>query len=111
MTSGTDFHMGEATGSQTFEEIVKWAYGTLPQKIRDLPDFPGIQVVDEPPADVLKSLRATATPHMQRCAPLQSWSYQKVVLTYHVLVAGVPGPLIKGDRLACSARGALRIIW
>src|SRR5262249_8824450 len=28
----------------------------LPQKIRDLPDFPGIQVVDEPPADVLKEM-------------------------------------------------------
>lgn len=49
--------MGEATSSQTFEEIVKWAYSTLPRKIRELPDFPGIQVVDEPPADVLKSIR------------------------------------------------------
>jgi hypothetical protein len=39
----------EATGSETFEDIVEWAYSTLPQKIRDLPDFPGIQVVDEPP--------------------------------------------------------------
>ena len=57
MTSGTDFHMDEATGSQAFEETVKWAYSTLPQKIRDLPDFPGIQVVDEPPPDVLKRIR------------------------------------------------------
>jgi predicted Zn-dependent protease with MMP-like domain len=57
MTSGTDFHMDEATGSQTFEEIVNWAYSTLPQEIRDLPDFPGIQVVDEPPEDVLKRIR------------------------------------------------------
>lgn len=57
MISSTDFHMGEAIGSQTFEEIVKWAYSTLPQKIRELPDFPGIQVVDEPPVDVLKSVR------------------------------------------------------
>jgi len=42
------------TGSESFEEIVEWAYGTLPQKIKDLPDFPGIQVVNEPPEDVLK---------------------------------------------------------
>ncbi len=41
---------------QSFEEIVEWAYSTLPQKIRDLPDFPGIQVVDEPPADVLEDI-------------------------------------------------------
>ena len=46
--------MAEATNSETFEEIVEWAYSTLPQKIRALPDFPGIQVVDEPPEDILK---------------------------------------------------------
>jgi predicted Zn-dependent protease with MMP-like domain len=49
--------MSEGTGSQTFEEIVKWAYSTLPRKIRELADFPGIQIVDEPPPDVLKSVR------------------------------------------------------
>jgi len=49
--------MAEPTiGSDAFEEIVQWAYSTLPQKIRDLPDFPGIQVVDEPPPDVLKDV-------------------------------------------------------
>ena len=41
---------------ETFEEIVDWAYRTLPSKIRDLPDFPGIQVVDEPPPDVLEDI-------------------------------------------------------
>jgi predicted Zn-dependent protease with MMP-like domain len=46
--------MTEATNSESFEEVVEWAYGTLPQEIRDLPDFPGIQVADEPPEDVLK---------------------------------------------------------
>jgi predicted Zn-dependent protease with MMP-like domain len=45
----------EATGSETFEDIVEWAYSTLPQKIRDLPDFPGIQVVDEPPEFYLET--------------------------------------------------------
>jgi predicted Zn-dependent protease with MMP-like domain len=48
--------MAEFTGSETFEQIVQWAYSTLPQEIRDLPDFPGIQVVDEPPGDVLKDI-------------------------------------------------------
>jgi predicted Zn-dependent protease with MMP-like domain len=54
----------EKTGSESFEEIVEWAYSTLPQEIRDLPDFPGIQVADEPPEDVLKrrnSPRGTET--------------------------------------------------
>src|ERR1700674_779211 len=48
--------MADTASPESFEEIVEWAYSTLPQKIRDLPDFPGIQVVDEPPADVLEDI-------------------------------------------------------
>jgi predicted Zn-dependent protease with MMP-like domain len=48
--------MADTTNPKNFEEIVEWAYGTLPQKVRDLPDFPGIQVVDEPPTDVLHDI-------------------------------------------------------
>src|SRR5215475_12173757 len=48
--------MAGTANPKSFEQIVEWAYGTLPQKIRDLPDFPGIQVVDEPPADVLEDI-------------------------------------------------------
>jgi predicted Zn-dependent protease with MMP-like domain len=46
--------MAEAINSESFYEIVEWAYSSLPQEIKDLPDFPGIQVADEPPKDVLK---------------------------------------------------------
>jgi predicted Zn-dependent protease with MMP-like domain len=45
--------MDDTINPESFEEIVQWAYSTLPQKVRGLPDFPGIQVVDEPPAGVL----------------------------------------------------------
>ena len=48
--------MADTVNPESFEEIVEWAYRTLPQKIRNLPDFPGIQVVDEPPADVLDDM-------------------------------------------------------
>jgi predicted Zn-dependent protease with MMP-like domain len=48
--------MAHSTNPESFEEIVEWAYGTLPPKIRELPDFPGIQVVDEPPAEVLEGI-------------------------------------------------------
>ena len=48
--------MADTTNPKIFEEIVEWAYSTLPQKIRDLPDFPGIQVAEEPPADVLEDI-------------------------------------------------------
>jgi predicted Zn-dependent protease with MMP-like domain len=47
--------MAEPVNPRTFDEIVDWAYSTLPQKIKDLPDFPGIQVADEPPEEYLKT--------------------------------------------------------
>ncbi len=46
--------MAEAPKTESFEEIVDWAYNTLPQTIKDLPDFPGIQVAEEPPEEILK---------------------------------------------------------
>lgn len=49
--------MTEPSTDDPFEKIVEWAYSTLPEKIRNLPDFPGIQVVGEPPEDVLKEIR------------------------------------------------------
>jgi predicted Zn-dependent protease with MMP-like domain len=48
--------MTEASNRASFEKIVEWAYGTLPEKVRDLPDFPGIQVVDEPPKEMLEAM-------------------------------------------------------
>jgi predicted Zn-dependent protease with MMP-like domain len=48
--------MAHTTSPDSFDELVQWAYSTLPQKIRRLPDFPGIQVVDEPPAEVFKEM-------------------------------------------------------
>jgi len=48
--------MTEVSNSAGFEQIVEWAYGTLPEKIRNLPDFPGIQVTDEPPEEMLAKM-------------------------------------------------------
>ena len=48
--------MEDTTTQEDFEKIVEWAYSTLPQKIRRLPDFPGIQVVDEPPAEMFAEI-------------------------------------------------------
>ena len=48
--------MEDTTTPEDFEKIVEWAYSTLPQKIRRLPDFPGIQVVDEPPPEVFAEM-------------------------------------------------------
>jgi predicted Zn-dependent protease with MMP-like domain len=48
--------MTEASNRASFEKIVEWAYSTLPEKIRSLPDFPGIQVADEPPAEMFEKM-------------------------------------------------------
>ena len=48
--------MGDIANPKSFDEIVEWAYHTLPKKIRNLPDFPGIQVVDEPPPEVFEGM-------------------------------------------------------
>jgi len=48
--------MADTVNPESFEAIVERAYRTLPQKIKKLRDCPGIQVVDEPPADVLKDI-------------------------------------------------------
>jgi predicted Zn-dependent protease with MMP-like domain len=49
--------MAESTmSSEVFAEIVQWAYSTLPEKVRNLPDFPGIQVADEPPEEMFQKM-------------------------------------------------------
>lgn len=48
--------MHQGTDPENFERLVEWAYNTLPQEVRALPDFPGIQIADEPPKDVLKDI-------------------------------------------------------
>jgi predicted Zn-dependent protease with MMP-like domain len=48
--------MTEGTDPATFEKIVEFAYNSLPQKVKDLPDFPGIQVVDEPPKEMFEEM-------------------------------------------------------
>ncbi|HET9839233.1 MAG TPA: metallopeptidase family protein, partial [Candidatus Angelobacter sp.] len=50
--------MAGTANPEGFEAIVEWAYSTLPEKVRRLPDFPGIQVLDEPPAEVLQDISA-----------------------------------------------------
>jgi predicted Zn-dependent protease with MMP-like domain len=48
--------MTEASSSASFEQIVEWAYSTLPEEIRQLPDFPGIQIVEEPPEEMFATM-------------------------------------------------------
>jgi predicted Zn-dependent protease with MMP-like domain len=104
--------MTEIANSETFEEIVEWAYGTLPQKVRDEPDFPGIQVAEEPPADLLKKKNLPPGSELLGC-------YSGVVRTkrslYQVMMAPELIFVFRGPILRCS-RGNLRgevkrVVW
>jgi predicted Zn-dependent protease with MMP-like domain len=48
--------MTDASNSSGFEQIVQWAYSTLPEEIRNLSDFPGVQVADEPPEEMFAKM-------------------------------------------------------
>ena len=48
--------MTEPSNTASFERIVQWAYSTLPEEIRNLSDFPGIQVADEPPVEMFEGM-------------------------------------------------------
>ena len=97
---------------ETFDEIVEWAYSTLPQKVKDQPDFPGIQVAEEPPEDVLKKKNWPRGTEMLGC-------YSGVVRTKqsHMQMKVAPDLIFvfRGPILRCS-RGNLRaevkrVVW
>jgi predicted Zn-dependent protease with MMP-like domain len=48
--------MTEPSNTARFEKIVQSAYSTMPELIRNLPDFPGIQVVDEAPLGMFERM-------------------------------------------------------
>jgi predicted Zn-dependent protease with MMP-like domain len=48
--------MTDGSNNASFEKIVEWAYSTLPEKVRNLPDFPGIQVADEPTEEIFANV-------------------------------------------------------
>ncbi len=104
--------MAAAINSESSDEIVEWAYNTLPQKIRDQPDFPGIQVAEEPPEDVLRKKNWPRGTEMLGC-------YSGVVRTKqsHLQMRVAPDLIFvfRGPILRCS-RGNLRaevkrVVW
>ena len=104
--------MPERPHRETFEELVEWAYGTLPPKVKDLPDFPGIQILDEPPEEVLKEKGLGPGGELLGC-------YSGFVRTkqQHNLMQRAPNLIFvfRGPILRCS-RGNLRaevkrVVW
>jgi predicted Zn-dependent protease with MMP-like domain len=104
--------MAEAINPKRFEEIVDWAHSTLPQKIRDLPDFPGIQVADEPPEEVLRKKKL---PPGRELLGLYSGIYRTERLHNQIRIAPDLIFVFSGPIQRCS-RGDLRaevkeVVW
>jgi len=108
--------MPEPTNSDSFEDIVQWAYSTLPQRIRDLPDFPGIQVVDEPPEQVFKDVAKRRNwPAGTELLGLYSGVYRTERQHLHQRIAPDLIFVFRGPILRCS-KGNLRaevkrVVW
>jgi predicted Zn-dependent protease with MMP-like domain len=108
--------MPATANPETFDQIVEWAYTTLPQKIKDLPDFPGIQVVDEPPPDVFQDM---STRKKWRCGTELLGLYSGTLRTKRSLTELKYAPdlifVFRGPILRCS-QGDLRaevkrVVW
>jgi len=104
--------MAENRQSESFEQIVEWAYRTLPEEIRRLPDFPGIQVADEPPAAILKRKNRPDRKELLGC-----YSGVRRTVRQHNDVRLAPDLIFvfRGPILRCS-RGDLRaevkeVVW
>jgi predicted Zn-dependent protease with MMP-like domain len=104
--------MPEAPKTESFEEIVDWAYNTLPPNVKSLPDFPGIQVAEEPPEEILKAKNWAPGVEMLGC-------YTGVVRTKEQVGMIRMAPdlifVFRGPILRCS-RGNLRaevkrVVW
>ena len=108
--------MSESANSESFEDIVQWAYSTLPQEIRDLPDFPGIQVSEEPPEDVLKDVAKRKNwPKGTEMLGLYSGVYRTERQHFQTRIAPDLIFVFRGPILRC-AKGDLRaevkrVVW
>jgi predicted Zn-dependent protease with MMP-like domain len=108
--------MTEASSRAGFEKIVEWAYSTLPEKIRNLPDFPGIQVVDEPPEGMFEKMSETRN---WPCGTELLGCYSGVSRTkrQHNLVQSAPNLIFvfRGPILRCSKENlpaeVKQVVW
>jgi predicted Zn-dependent protease with MMP-like domain len=108
--------MPQSTKPEDFDEIVQWAYSTLPKEIRDLPDFPGIQVVDEPPEDVLSDVaKRRSWPKEREMLGLYSGIHRTERQHFQTRIAPDLIFVFRGPILRCST-GDLRaevkqVVW
>jgi predicted Zn-dependent protease with MMP-like domain len=104
--------MADATNAESFEEMVEWAYNSLPQEIRDLPDFPGIQVAEEPPAEILKKKNWPPRTEMLGCytGVYRTERSHNQLRTSPDLIFVFRGPILRCSRGDLRAE-VKRVVW
>lgn len=104
--------MAEAPQTESFEEIVDWAYNTLPQTIKDLPDFPGIQVAEEPPEEILKKKNWRPGTEMLGCysGVLRTQQRQNLLRMAPDLIFVFRGPILRCSKGNLRAE-VKRVVW
>ena len=102
--------MIQSTDSESFEEIVEWAYSTLPEKIKNLPDFPGIQVVDEPPKEALKRRKRGTELLGLYSGILRTQRESRVLRTSPDLIFVFRGPIMRCSKGNLRAE-VKRVVW
>jgi predicted Zn-dependent protease with MMP-like domain len=104
--------MAEAAHAESFEEIVEWAYNSLPREIRELPDFPGIQVAEEPPAEILAKKNWPQRTEMLGCysGVYRTQRSHNQVRTSPDLIFVFRGPILRCSRGDLRAE-VKRVVW
>src|SRR5690242_6250338 len=102
--------MSESRNSGSFEDIVEWAYTTLPKKIRELPDFPGIQVMDEPPEDILRKTPRRTELLGLYSGVLRTQSSHNTLRLAPDLIFVFRGPILRCSRGNLRAE-VKRVVW
>ncbi len=104
--------MPGATNPPTFEDLVEWAYSTLPQKVKDLPDFPGIQILDEPPPDILKKNNLPPGHEMLGCYTglFRTQRRHNIVQMAPDLIFVFRGPILRHSKGDLPAE-VKRVVW
>jgi predicted Zn-dependent protease with MMP-like domain len=104
--------MAEAPKAESFEQIVEWAYTTLPQTVKDEPDFPGIQVAEEPPDEILKAKHWPPGTEMLGCYTGVARTHQQFNLVRMApdLIFVFRGPILRCSRGDLRAE-VKRVVW
>ena len=101
--------MGNGLDKADFEKIVEWACSTLPEEIRSLPDFPGIQIIDEPTTALGAAARGTELLGCFRGISRTHRQFNSIAVTPDVICV-FRGPILRHSKGNLPAE-VKQVVW